>query len=239
MEQGDAAEAAGTKYILGWVPSRRRSKLLRFQLSYGFSGSINPARSAFRVTAGSVPRPLDSGSSSCGVGFKLTLFLLHTWAPDVHEGVSTPVTAISPSPRRRSPSYSHDSVFNLSAGIYTQLIPSPPASPQSPSSRATWERFKQSCPPLLHGVPAHFAGRLSIPVAVFGPSTERRAPLSITLSVHLQELPAFFVFGIIKHHRPESFDSAGFSNRIRGARRSARRSRVQPRGHPSARRLHR
>src|SRR5690554_193954 len=86
---------AATKFILmGSVANA--FELFGFSYLYGFSGSI--------FFTDIIAQSLSHTNSPllwiavlflfAGIGFKLTLFPFHTWAPDVYEGSPTPVTAV-------------------------------------------------------------------------------------------------------------------------------------------------
>jgi NADH-quinone oxidoreductase subunit N len=87
---------AALKYVLMGSIS---SAVLLFGMGYlyGFAGSLSYADiySAVHSTAGENLEFLLIAVFFIvmGVGFKLTLFPFHTWAPDVYEGSPTPITA--------------------------------------------------------------------------------------------------------------------------------------------------
>jgi len=63
---------------------------------YGFAGSLSFADISYAVhntIGGSLILQIAVFFIMIGVGFKLTLFPFHTWAPDVYEGAPTPITA--------------------------------------------------------------------------------------------------------------------------------------------------
>ncbi|MDR2731872.1 MAG: hypothetical protein LBB36_01495, partial [Fibromonadaceae bacterium] len=89
------AEAALKYVLMGSIATA----VLLFGMGYlyGFAGSLSYADifEAARNTAGADFKLLLVAVLFIvmGVGFKLTLFPFHTWAPDVYEGAPTPITA--------------------------------------------------------------------------------------------------------------------------------------------------
>jgi len=89
------AEAALKYVLMGSIATA----VLLFGLSYlyGFAGSLfySDIYSAVRNTVETDAKLLLLAVAFIvmGVGFKLTLFPFHTWAPDVYEGAPTPITA--------------------------------------------------------------------------------------------------------------------------------------------------
>lgn len=71
-------------------------ELFGFSYLYGFSGHITFPEIAKTVaeTQGSPLLWIAILFIVAGIGFKMTLFPFHLWAPDVYEGAPTPVTAI-------------------------------------------------------------------------------------------------------------------------------------------------
>ncbi len=204
-----AGSEAGTKYILmGSVATAL--ELFGFSYLYGFSGSINLGAIGTAVTA-------DPSSPLlwiavlflvCGVGFKLTLFPFHTWAPDVYEGAPTPVTAIlAVTSKAVAIIFLTTLVFGPFASIHTQLIP-------FLSLLAAVTIFAGNLGALKQSRLRRFMAYSSISqagyilVAVLGPSVAAKSAIVYYLFVYtFANYLAFFVFGIIGHHRPESFDS--------------------------------
>ena len=85
---------AATKYILmGSVATA--VELFGFGYLYGFAGSLQLTTIASAVAAEPMAPMLWISVLFIvsALGFKLTLFPFHTWAPDVYEGAPTPVTA--------------------------------------------------------------------------------------------------------------------------------------------------
>ena len=88
------ASEAATKYILlGSISTA--TMLFGLSYLYGFSGSLRFAdiSAAVAATPGSALLWTGVLFIVAGIGFKLTLFPFHTWAPDVYDGASTPITA--------------------------------------------------------------------------------------------------------------------------------------------------
>ena len=85
---------AATKYILmGSVATA--FELFGFSYLYGFAGSLHFTEIQQAVLSSTSPLLWVAVLFLfCGIGFKLTLFPFHTWAPDVYEGAPTPVTAV-------------------------------------------------------------------------------------------------------------------------------------------------
>jgi len=91
-----AGSEAALKYVLmGSIATA--TLLFGIAYLYGFAGSLS-YRDIFDATR----NVIDTGSNFLliavifivmGIGFKLTLFPFHSWAPDVYEGSPTPVTA--------------------------------------------------------------------------------------------------------------------------------------------------
>jgi NADH-quinone oxidoreductase subunit N len=92
MKEDDKSTEAGFKYLLfGAMTSA--VMLYGFSLMYGFSGTANIYALAEAFT--SVPStPLFASLVLVlvGFGFKISMFPLQFWAPDVYEGAPTPVT---------------------------------------------------------------------------------------------------------------------------------------------------
>ena len=93
-KDNESAEAAVKFILMGSLAAA--FELFGFSYLYGFSGSLFFSDIALKIQ--------ESGTDALlwisvlfivsGVGFKLTLFPFHTWAPDVYEGAPTPVTAL-------------------------------------------------------------------------------------------------------------------------------------------------
>jgi len=89
------AEAALKYVLMGSIATA--TLLFGISYLYGFAGSLSYADiySAVRNTTQADSKLLLAAVIFIvmGVGFKLTLFPFHTWAPDVYEGAPTPITA--------------------------------------------------------------------------------------------------------------------------------------------------
>lgn len=90
----EGAEAAVKFILMGSVATA--FELFGLSYLYGFSGSLFLQEIAAAVSLHPASPLLWVGVLFliCGVGFKLTLFPFHVWAPDVYEGAPTPVTAL-------------------------------------------------------------------------------------------------------------------------------------------------
>lgn len=114
---------AATKYILIGSASTA-IMLFGFSYLYGFSGSLDLNAIASTV-ATSQKNPLIWLAVLmifAAIGFKLTLFPFHTWAPDVYEGAPTPVTAfLSISSKLIAISFLIIMIYGPFASIHEQL----------------------------------------------------------------------------------------------------------------------
>jgi NADH-quinone oxidoreductase subunit N len=119
------ASEAATKYVLLGSTS---TAVMLFGMSYlfGFAGSLR-----FDVIASAVALNPQSPLLwiavlflISGIGFKLTLFPFHTWAPDVYDGASTPVTAfLSVSSKATAISFLLVLLYGPLGSIQVQLQP--------------------------------------------------------------------------------------------------------------------
>jgi len=94
LKNDEQATEASTKYII--MGSLSTGLLLfGYSLLYGAGGSIQFAQLLAVVQADPAAPLLNLGVLFvlAAIGFKLTLFPFHMWAPDVYEGAPTPVTA--------------------------------------------------------------------------------------------------------------------------------------------------
>ena len=119
------ASEAATKYVLLGSTS---TAVMLFGMSYlyGFSGSLDLTTIANQVSASPTNPILWIAVLFlfAGVGFKLTLFPFHAWAPDVYEGASTPVTAfLSVSSKATAISFLIILLYGPLAPIHTQIQP--------------------------------------------------------------------------------------------------------------------
>ncbi|GHV14175.1 hypothetical protein AGMMS49938_09870 [Fibrobacterales bacterium] len=97
-KKDDLGAEAALKYILmGSIATA--VELFGFGYLYGFAGGLS-----FEAISDAVRNLSDAGADFnllliaiffivMGIGFKLTLFPFHTWAPDVYEGAPTPIAA--------------------------------------------------------------------------------------------------------------------------------------------------
>jgi NADH-quinone oxidoreductase subunit N len=86
-----AREAAFKYFVLGSVASS--FILFGFALVYGTTGTMELAKLAGLVSAGSLYFKAGIALALVGFGFKLALVPFHVWAPDVYQGAPTPITA--------------------------------------------------------------------------------------------------------------------------------------------------
>lgn len=116
---------AATKYVLLGSTSTA-TMLFGISYLYGFAGSLRFHEIALAVSQ-------DTSSPLLwiavlflisGIGFKLTLFPFHTWAPDVYDGAPTPVTAfLSVSSKATAISFLLVMLYGPLAAIHVQLQP--------------------------------------------------------------------------------------------------------------------
>lgn len=205
---------AGTKYILmGSVASA--FELFGIGYLYGFSGGLHFEGIASAV-ANAPYDPLLWISVLflfCGIGFKLTLFPFHTWAPDVYEGAPTPITAVlSVTSKTVAVAFLAVLVYGPLAAIHEDLIPFLSVLAGVTILAGNLGALKQS---RLRRFMAYSSISQAgyILVALVGPAeTAQTAILLYLLLYAFSNYLAFFIFGIVGEHRPESFDSlAGLS----------------------------
>ena len=199
---------AATKYILmGSVATA--FELFGFSYLYGFAGSLHFNEIQQAVTAG--PTPLLWVSVLflfCGIGFKLTLFPFYTWAPDVYEGAPTPVTAVlSVTSKATAIAFLVILVYGPLAPIQEQIAPLIALLAGTTLFVGNLGALKQS---RLRRFMAYssIAQAGYIMVALLGPATIAKTAIVYYLFVYaVSNYLAFFVFGIIGHHREETFAS--------------------------------
>lgn len=200
---------AATKYILmGSVATA--FELFGFSYLYGFSGSMLFSEIAAKVVL-NPSSPLLWISVLfllSGIGFKLTLFPFHTWAPDVYEGAPTPVTAIlSVSSKAVAISFVSILVFGPLYGIKEQMAP-------FLSLLAGITLFVGNLGALKQYKLRRFMAYSSISqagyllIAVLGPFELALSSIVYYLFIYaFSNFLAFFIFGVIERNRPETFDS--------------------------------
>ncbi len=199
---------AATKYILmGSVATA--FELFGFSYLYGFAGSLQFDAIKETVLAGSTPLLWVAVLFLfSGIGFKLTLFPFHTWAPDVYEGAPTPVTALL------SVSSKATAIAFLVVLIYGPLAPVQEQIAPFIALLAGATLFVGNLGALKQFRLRRFMAYSSIAqagyimVALLGPAEIAKTAIIYYLFIYtVANYLAFFVFGIIGHHREESFAS--------------------------------
>ena len=199
---------AATKYILmGSVATA--FELFGFSYLYGFAGSLHFNEIHSAVAAGTNPLLWVSVLFLfCGIGFKLTLFPFYTWAPDVYEGAPTPVTAVlSVTSKATAIAFLVVLVYGPLAPIQEQIAP-------LIALLAGFTLFVGNLGALKQSRLRRFMAYSSIAqagyilVALLGPAAMGKTAIVYYLFVYaVSNYLAFFVFGIIGHHREETFAS--------------------------------
>lgn len=199
---------AATKYILmGSVATA--FELFGFSYLYGFAGSIHFNDILSSVQTGTNPLLwISILFLFCGIGFKLTLFPFYTWAPDVYEGAPSPVTALlSVSSKATAIAFLVVLVYGPLAPIHEQITP-------LIALLAGVTLFVGNLGALKQNRLRRFMAYSSIAqagyilIALLGPAATSRTAVVYYLFVYaVANFLAFFVFGVIGHHREESFDS--------------------------------
>lgn len=199
---------AATKYILmGSVATA--FELFGFSYLYGFAGSLHFGEIQNAVAAGTSPLLWVAVLFLfCGIGFKLTLFPFYTWAPDVYEGAPTPVTAVlSVTSKATAIAFLVVLVFGPLAPIQKQIAPLIALLAGTTLFVGNLGALKQS---RLRRFMAYssIAQAGYIIVALLGPAATAKTAIIYYLFVYaVSNYLAFFVFGIIGHHREETFAS--------------------------------
>ena len=199
---------AATKYILmGSVATA--FELFGFSYLYGFAGSLHFTEIENAVAAGTSPLLWVAVLFLfCGIGFKLTLFPFYTWAPDVYEGAPTPVTAIlSVTSKATAIAFLVVLVFGPLAPVQEQIAPLIALLAGTTLFVGNLGALKQS---RLRRFMAYssIAQAGYIMVALLGPEATAKTAIIYYLFVYaVSNYLAFFVFGIIGHHREETFAS--------------------------------
>ncbi|MBO7384397.1 MAG: NADH-quinone oxidoreductase subunit N [Fibrobacter sp.] len=199
---------AATKYILmGSVATA--FELFGFSYLFGFAGGLRFSEIQAAVAAG--PTPLLWVAVLflfCGIGFKLTLFPFYTWAPDVYEGAPTPVTAVlSVTSKATAVAFLAVLVYGPLAPIQEQIAPLIALLAGVTLFVGNLGALKQS---RLRRFMAYssIAQAGYIMVALLGPAEIGKTAIVYYLFVYaVSNYLAFFVFGIIGHHREETFAS--------------------------------
>ena len=200
---------AATKYIMmGSVATA--FELFGFSYLYGFSGSIyfNDIRMAVEAGTSNPLLWVAILFLFCGIGFKLTLFPFYTWAPDVYEGAPTPVTAVlSVTSKTAAIAFLVVLVFGPLAPVQEQMAPFIALLAATTLFVGNLGALKQT---RLRRFMAYssIAQAGYIMIALLGPIEMARTAIIYYLFVYaLSNYLAFFIFGIIGHHREETFDS--------------------------------
>lgn len=199
---------AATKYILmGSVATA--FELFGFSYLYGFAGSLHFNEIHSAVAAGTNPLLWVSVLFLfCGIGFKLTLFPFYTWAPDVYEGAPTPVTAVlSVTSKATAIAFLVVLVYGPLAPIQEQIAPLIALLAGVTLFVGNLGALKQS---RLRRFMAYssIAQAGYILVALLGPAAMGKTAIVYYLFVYaISNYLAFFIFGIIGHHREETFAS--------------------------------
>ena len=199
---------AATKYILmGSVATA--FELFGFSYLYGFAGSLHFNDIQHAVATGTSPLLWVAVLFLfCGIGFKLTLFPFYTWAPDVYEGAPTPVTAVlSVTSKATAIAFLVVLVFGPLAPIQEQMAPLIALLAGTTLFVGNLGALKQS---RLRRFMAYssIAQAGYIMVALLGPASIAKTAIVYYLFIYaISNYLAFFVFGIIGHHREETFAS--------------------------------
>lgn len=199
---------AATKYILmGSVATA--FELFGFSYLYGFAGSLHFDEIHAAVASGANPLLWVSVLFLfCGIGFKLTLFPFHTWAPDVYEGAPTPVTAVlSVTSKATAIAFLVVLVYGPLAPIHEQVAPLIALLAGVTLFVGNLGALKQS---RLRRFMAYssIAQAGYIMIALLGDASFGKTAIVYYLFVYaVSNYLAFFIFGIIGHHREETFAS--------------------------------
>lgn len=199
---------AATKYIVAGGVS---TAAMMFALGYlyGFAGTLTYSGLAAHV-ASDPSNPLlwlAVVFMLSAIGFKLTLFPFHMWAPDVYEGATTPVAAyLSVSSKSVGVAFLLVMLFGPLAAIHTLLEPLLLLLAVAAVTAGNLGALKQS---RLRRFMAYSgvaqAGVLMLAFA--GPAPVATTAIVFYLFVYASaNYLAFFVFGVIGRHRPESYE---------------------------------
>ncbi|MBR4009135.1 NADH-quinone oxidoreductase subunit N [Fibrobacter sp.] len=199
---------AATKYILmGSVATA--FELFGFSYLYGFAGSLHFSEIQAAVATGTSPLLWVAVLFLfCGIGFKLTLFPFYTWAPDVYEGAPTPVTAVlSVTSKATAIAFLAVLVFGPLQPVIDKINPLIALLAGTTLFVGNLGALKQS---RLRRFMAYssIAQAGYIMVALLGPEAIAKTAIIYYLFVYaVSNYLAFFIFGIIGHHREETFAS--------------------------------
>lgn len=199
---------AATKYILmGSVATA--FELFGFSYLYGFAGSLHFSEILAAVATGTSPLLWVAVLFLfCGIGFKLTLFPFYTWAPDVYEGAPTPVTAVlSVTSKATAIAFLAVLVFGPLQPVIDKINPLIALLAGTTLFVGNLGALKQS---RLRRFMAYssIAQAGYIMVALLGPEANAKTAIIYYLFVYaVSNYLAFFIFGIIGHHREETFAS--------------------------------
>ncbi len=199
---------AATKYILmGSVATA--FELFGFSYLYGFAGSLHFSEIQAAVATGTSPLLWVAVLFLfCGIGFKLTLFPFYTWAPDVYEGAPTPVTAVlSVTSKATAIAFLAVLVFGPLQPVIDKINPLIALLAGTTLFVGNLGALKQS---RLRRFMAYssIAQAGYIMVALLGPEVTAKTAIIYYLFVYaVSNYLAFFIFGIIGHHREETFAS--------------------------------
>lgn len=199
---------AATKYILmGSVATA--FELFGFSYLYGFAGSLHFSEIQAAVATGTSPLLWVAVLFLfCGIGFKLTLFPFYTWAPDVYEGAPTPVTAVlSVTSKATAIAFLAVLVFGPLQPVIDKINPLIALLAGTTLFVGNLGALKQS---RLRRFMAYssIAQAGYIMVALLGPEATAKTAIIYYLFVYaVSNYLAFFIFGIIGHHREETFAS--------------------------------
>lgn len=124
-KQSRLSQEASTKYVLLGSTSTA-IMLFGFSYLYGFAGAVRFDQIAMHAVSQSDSPLLWIGVLflMAGIGFKLTLFPFHSWAPDVYEGAPTPITAfLSVSSKATAVAFLLVMLYGPLASLHDQLTP--------------------------------------------------------------------------------------------------------------------
>lgn len=200
---------ASTKYVLmGSVATA--VELFGFGYLYGFAGSLRLDVIATQVAAD--PNSLFLWIAVLfivtSLGFKLTLFPFHTWAPDVYEGAPTPVTAfLSVTSKAAGIAFLTVLVYGPLAPLHERIIP-------FLALLAATTLFVGNLGALRQSRLRRFMAYSSIAqagyilMALCGPAHVGKTALVYYLFVYaFTNYLMFFLIGLVGEKRPESFES--------------------------------